>query len=286
LKPSSRKAPIPRRRYFDAHVHPWPRGFYEAILRWFDAHAWPIVQRVAGDRVDAFLARRGVARYVAMVYAHKPGVARDLNRWMAGYGRAHPRAVTLAAVHPDDDVRAVLAEALGPLGLKGVKLHTHVMGIAPDDPRLDPVYEMLCEHDLPLVIHAGTEPASDAYPRPVGQVSGLARLERILERFPDLCCVVPHLGAGEFDRAADLVERFANLHLDSAMILAGYFDRAPDRDWIVRHHRRILYGSDFPILPYDYDRERRRILAMRLGREIEEAIFWTNASRVFGRVPP
>lgn len=272
----------PRRRYLDAHVHPWPAKLYAAMLRWFDTHAWKVDQRVDGDAIDAFLAERGITRYVALVYAHRPGLSAELNRWLAAYAQAHPRAIPMGTVHPDDDVRAVLDEAFGPLNLAGLKLHAHVMGIAPDDHRLWPVYERLCETGKPLVFHAGTEPASEAYPRDCAEISGLAKLARALADFPTLRCVIPHLGAGEFELAADLLERFPGVMLDTAMTLSRYFEFAPSRDWILKHHRRILYGTDFPILPYDYDRERRCILDLALGAEAEEAMFWGNAASFFG----
>jgi predicted TIM-barrel fold metal-dependent hydrolase len=276
-------APAPRAgRYLDAHVHPWPSRLYAAVTRWFDTHAWPIAERVDGDGVEAFLAARGIERYVALAYAHRPGMAGDLNRWMAAHARAHPRAIAMATVHPDDDIRATLAEAFGTLALRGLKLHTHVMGVAPDDPRLFPAYAILCERGLPLVIHAGTEPASPAYPRPCEEVSGLARLERVLSAFPGMRCVLPHLGAGEFDRASRLLDRFPGLVLDCAMVLSRYFPGGPGREFVLTHRDRILYGTDFPILPYEYDRERRCILALGLGAEAEEAIFWGNAARFFG----
>ncbi|MBI3891853.1 MAG: amidohydrolase [Candidatus Wallbacteria bacterium] len=274
--------PPDERRYFDVHVHPWPQRLYQAITQWFDTHAWSIEQRLAGEAVEGFLAERGVARHVALIYAHKAGLARELNRWMAMYAAAHPNAVALGTVHPEDDVGALAREALDTLGLRGLKLHAHVMGYPPDDSRLFAAYELLERRGLPLVVHAGTEPQSAAYPRPCSQVSGLARLVPVLERFPGMPVVVPHLGAGEFAPAAELLERFPALMLDTAMVLARYFPDSPGRDWVLRHHRRIMYGTDFPILPYDYDRERRCILALGLGPEAEEAIFWGNAARVFG----
>src|SRR5687767_3791644 len=114
--PSIDDTPLPPpRRYLDVHVHPWPERMYAAMTRWFDAHAWRIEQRVSGDGVDAFLVERGIARYVALIYAHRAGLAVELNRWLAGYARAHPRAIPMGTVHPDDDVRAVLREAFDEL---------------------------------------------------------------------------------------------------------------------------------------------------------------------------
>lgn len=269
-------------RTFDVHVHPWPPRLYRAMLRWFDEHAWRIHDRVDGDGVDAFLEERGVDRYVALIYAHKAGMARDLNHWMSEYARRHPRAVPAAAVHPDDDVEAVLTEAFDVLGLRLLKLHAHVTGIAPDDPRLDPVYAMLSERGIPLVFHSGNAPAVEGYPRPVEEVSGVARLRPVLRRFPDLDLVLPHLGAGEFDAVGELLAEHPRLHLDTTMVVSGYFPGGPGREFLLQHHTRIMYGTDFPILPYEYDRERRVLQSLELPADVEDAILYGNAARLYG----
>ncbi len=276
-----------RRRYLDVHVHPWPQRVYAAVTRWFDELGWNISERYCEGEVDQQLGLRGVTRYVALVYAHRAGMARELNRWMTRYGQEHPRAIPFATVHPDDNIQQVLTEAFDVLKLRGLKLHCHVMGIAPDDSRLDTAYEMLRERDLPVTIHAGTMPESTRYPRPVEQVSGLARLGRVLDRFPGLRCILPHLGAPELDMASELLQRHPGLQLDCTMTLARYFPLRPGREWIIEHHDRIFYGTDFPILPYEYDRERRCIFDLQLGEEIEEALFWGNGARFLGiEYPP
>lgn len=274
------------RRVFDAHVHPWPSRLYQAMLRWFDAYAWQILDRVDGDHLDAFLAERGVERYVALIYAHKPGMARDLNHWMSEYARRFPRAVPSAAVHPEDDVREVLVEAFDRFGLKLVKLHAHVMGIPPDDPRLDPVYELLEERRIPLVFHAGTDPQVEGYPRPVTEISGIARVKSVFRRFPGLIMVLPHLGAGEFGPVEELLAAHPGLHLDTAMIFSGTFPGVPGREFLLRHHERVMYGTDFPIIPHEYERELRTLESMQLPADVEDAILYGNAARLYGTEVP
>jgi len=79
-------------------------------------------------------------------------------------------------------------------------------------------------------------------------------------------------------RAAD--RALPDVRLDSAMVLARYFPDSPGRDWVLERSDRILYGTDFPILPYRYDRERRCILSLGLGAGAEEAIFWGKRGRL------
>lgn len=45
---------------------------------------------------------------------------------------------------------------------------------------------------------------------------------------------------------------------------------------------RIMYGSDFPNIPYAWDRELKALEAVGLSRELLEQITYTNAVAFFG----
>ena len=65
------------------------------------------------------------------------------------------------------------------------------------------------------------------------------------------------------------------------MAVAGYF---PGWDWtdvIRRIGDRLLYGTDFPNLPYAWDREARCLEALGLPEATSRRIFSENARRVF-----
>jgi hypothetical protein len=51
---------------------------------------------------------------------------------------------------------------------------------------------------------------------------------------------------------------------------------------LVRHQDRVLFGSDFPLIPYDYDEERRWAWERRLDASIRQKIFHDNALQFFG----
>ena len=67
----------------DAHVHLFPDHLFASIWQWFDKFGWPIRYRLNSDGVIEFLLSRGVCHIVGLHYAHRPGVARDLNRYLA-----------------------------------------------------------------------------------------------------------------------------------------------------------------------------------------------------------
>jgi predicted TIM-barrel fold metal-dependent hydrolase len=265
----------------DAHVHLFPDGVFEAVWRWFDQYGWPIRYKLHTPQVVSFLLSRGVHRVVALHYAHKPGMARFLNSYVAEVARAEPRVLGLATVLPGEEGAAdILAEAFA-AGLKGVKLHCHVQCFAPDAPALHEVYAACARAGRPLVMHAGREPASPQYKCDVHALCSAERVERVLKDHPGLELCVPHLGADEFDAYERLLERYDNLWLDTTMAVANYFPMPlPVRLLHVRPER-ILYGTDFPNIPYAWDRELKQLLALKLGDEVEAGILGGNALGLF-----
>lgn len=272
----------------DAHVHLFPDRLIEAIRRWFDQHAWDIQYRLTAEQCIATLAAGGVDRMVALPYAHKPGMAEALNAFTLELSRRHPQVVPCCTVFPGEPgAERILDAALGSGQFHGVKMHSHVMRVAPDDPLLDPVWRASARYRRPVVFHCGKEPASPGYGLDVHAVSGAARLRRALSRHPDAICIVPHLGADEYEAMEAMFDEFPNLYLDTAMAIAGHFEgamqiRGADRELLRRRPERILYGSDFPNLPYEWTRELAVIDSLELPGQAREALRGGTAARLFG----
>jgi uncharacterized protein len=265
----------------DAHIHLFPDPVFEAVWRWFDQYGWPIRYKLHTPEVVSFLLSRGVSRVVALHYAHKPGMARFLNAYVAEVARAEPRVLGLATVLPGEEgAPEILAEAFA-AGLKGVKLHCHVQCFAPDAPALHEVYAACTRAGKPLVMHAGREPTSPQHKCDVHALCSAERVERVLKDHPTLKLCVPHLGADEFDAYERLLERHDNLWLDTTMVVAGYFPIPIPRRLLEVRPERILYGTDFPNIPYAWDRELKQLLALKLGDEVEAGILGGNALGLF-----
>ena len=269
----------------DAHVHLHPDRLAEAIRRWFDTHAWAIQYREGVDASIRFLLEGGVDRMVALPYVHKPGLARALNDFTLDVARRHREVLPCCTVFPGEDgAEKILEEALsGPF--RGVKIHSHVMKIAPDDPRLDAVWRASARFRKPVVIHCGPEPALVGYGVDTRAVSGADKLQRALDRHPDAIVIVPHLGFDQTAQFEAMLARHPNLYLDTTMVLGAYFEREPDPAILKRHPDRILYGTDFPNIPYAWDRELRALRALKLPAADEEKILSRNALRLFGDAP-
>lgn len=266
----------------DAHVHLFPDAVFRAIWRWFDAHAWPIRYRLTTPEVVSFLLSRGVERVVALHYAHKPGVARDFNAHVAEICRREPRVTGLATVFPGEPgAPEILAEAFA-MGLAGVKLHCHVQCVAADAPEMNAIYEACARAKKPLVIHAGREPASPQYGCDPHAICSADRIDRVLRDHPTLRLCVPHLGADELDAYEELLSRHDNLWLDTTMVVADYFPIATPERLLRCRPERILYGTDFPHLPYAWDREIKKLVAMGLREEELASILGGTARGLFG----
>jgi predicted TIM-barrel fold metal-dependent hydrolase len=269
----------------DAHVHLFPDAVFAAIWRWFDQHGWPIRYKLQTPEVIRFLLDRGVGHLVALHYAHTAGMARFLNQYMAEICKNEPRVTGMATVLPGEpDAAAILEEAFA-LGLRGVKLHCHVQCFSPDDDAMHAIYDVCERHDRPLVMHAGREPKSDALKCDPYLLCSADRVDRALRDHPRLRLCVPHLGADEFDAYEALLERHDHLWLDTTMMLADYFPvDLPPRLFEVRKER-ILYGTDFPNLPYAWDRELRRLRGRNLKDHDLAMILGENARGLF-RIEP
>ena len=288
----------------DAHVHVFPDRLFKAVRGWLGNHVWPIHESPTAREVVPALLKRGVAGVVLLTYAHGPGMAAELNRFLAKLVAQYPNVRGLGALHPDDDDPAGLVRrAVEEQGLSGIKLHAHVLGRPMDHPSLFPVYEACLQTGAWLNVHAGSEPAAPGYGYDVRAISGPGPARRVLQRYPELKLIVPHLGIGEPAEFFDMLEVFPNLRLDTTMALSGYFHveglgpganpgsargaglekrSYVDRRRLVANSAKIMYGSDFPNIPYPVEREVGHILQLELGRRATQDILYRTASAVFG----
>lgn len=267
----------------DVHTHLHPPKLFAAIRRWFAANStWDMhAQPSEPADVAAVLRASGCERFVFCSYAHKPAMARELNAWLAqtardlgGYG------LPLATVHPDDesyvdDIRIALDD-----GCIGLKLHEDVQRLAADDARFSPVYRELAARGAFVLVHAGPIP----WQYDAGK--GIGRIERVLAAHPELHIVVAHFGTPDSAAYFELMDRHRNLHLDTTMMFAadspmrGSLDLGSFREAIEAHADRVLYGTDFPNVPYAYESEARGIAGLDLSPSVLRAIMHGNAARL------
>ena len=87
------------------------------------------------------------------------------------------------------------------------------------------------------------------------RLSSRSQSLRWRQAYPKLRICVPHLGFDEITEYRNLIEKYDTLWLDTTMVLTDYF---PIKEIVeLKDYRlqRIMYGSDFPNIPYAWDRE-------------------------------
>ena len=161
----------------------------------------------------------------------------------------------------------------------GIKLHPFHSRVAPDDPRLESVYEIARAYHLPVVSHTGgCEEARSL------------RLYNAAVKHPDISFVMVHMDLGtDNSEAIDLLGEADNLYGDTTWVPVHSTIRAVER-W---GSGKILFGSDNPIDgrdTYRYNRTHDRSLYQEYFYELRafispedyDNIMYRNAARLFG----
>jgi predicted TIM-barrel fold metal-dependent hydrolase len=275
----------------DIHTHFLPDRMMRRVWAHFDeagpliGRPWPITYR--GDEANrlAHLRQMGIRRFTALTYAHRPGMAADLTDFALDLAAAEPDCVPSATFFPEDGVLDQVRSALE-RGARVFKVHAQVGGFDLREPVLDPVWGLLADAAVPVVVHVGSGPV------PRAGFTGPDKLEGVMRRHPNLTAVVAHLGAPEYAEFLDLAQSYPRLHVDTTMVFTDFFEAgAPFPSALlprlVELADRVVLGSDFPNIPYNYAHqlealERLRDKEPRLDDDWLRAVCWSNGHRLIG----
>lgn len=269
----------------DVHVHFLPENMLAKVWAYFDeaqSHygtPWPIHYRYDTETRLRIVRVLGMKAIPALTYPHKAGMARWLNDWNAEFAAAHDDVIHCATLYAEPESADYVPAAIA-AGARLFKVHIQVGGFSPDDPVLDPAWSALAQAQVPVVIHAGSEPLPGTY-------TGPAAVSRVLARHPSLHLVIAHMGMPEYDAFADLAEQYPHVHLDTTMYVSGFFTSAADvdPDYLERLRAlesKIILGSDFPNIPYQYADQISGLAQLGLGDEWMRSVLWRNGARLLG----
>lgn len=266
--------------FIDSHVHIFPERVFQAIWRWFDRNHWSVKYQYTAEQVDAFLAERGVDAYIGLHYSHTEGMASQLNDFALKFSEDHPRCLPCATILPGEPGAEAILQGALEAGAVAIKIHSHVQKVAPNDPNMDLVYELATAYQAVLIIHCGNEPAHDAYGCNIQELCRFENFRQAIERYPDCKIVVPHLGMSDAEKYFDLLADFENLYLDTAMAIGEYFPVEPMLEHIAAHSDRVLFGTDFPNLPYAWDKELNILKDLDVTESQRAALLGGNAVKI------
>jgi predicted TIM-barrel fold metal-dependent hydrolase len=269
----------------DIHVHFLPPAMLAKVWAYFDDAVrnygveWPVQYRTGdADRI-ATLKSLGVQQFPTLCYPHKRGMASWLNAWCAGFATEHPEVIPSATFYPEPEAAGYAAKAIDG-GVRVFKVHVQVGDFDPSDEVLEPVWGLLAEAGLPVVVHCGSGPLA-------GRHTGPGPISQVLQRHPRLTAVIAHCGAPEYAEHLALAQRYPNVHLDTTMVgtpfMARLADVPPD---VLAAYRdlgdRMVLGSDFPNIPYSYATQIESLLEWDCGDDWLRNVLWRNGARLMG----
>ena len=268
----------------DVHTHFMPRRVMDKVWAYFDSagpmlgREWPIAYRADEEKRVETLRGFGVRGYSSMIYPHKPDMAQWLNGWGAGFAEEHPDCLHTATFYPEAGATDYVADAISS-GTQIFKSHIQVGEYSPIDPLLDGVWGQIADAQVPVVIHCGSGPAP-------GTFTGPEPIATLLDRFPTLPLIIAHMGTPEYEAFLDLAERYENVRLDTTMSFTDFSEEdAPYPKDLYGRVRdlggKILFGSDFPNIPYGYTHALEACIRLGFGDDWVRKVFHDNAAALF-----
>ena len=224
----------------------------------------------------AHMERCGIDASVTFCVAEKPSVVRPANDFLMKVCD-NKRVIGLGTLHPDfEDYKAEIRR-LRAGGIKGIKFHSLIQDLYPDEERLMRFYPEMGD-DMIAYFHMGQ--GSGHPSEPVKATP--ERLARVLEAFPQLKVVAAHFGG--YGMVQEAMKHLAGKNL--------YFDTCwtpplpkPDpklaTDMIKKHGaNRFLFGTDYPFGNGLGDRD--WLMRLPLSDREKERILGDNARELFG----
>lgn len=268
----------------DVHTHFMPQAVIDKVWAYFDGVLpstgidWSITYRSDESTRVRTLDDFGVQKFTSMIYPHKPEMAEWLNSWAHDFAVRTPQCLSTATFFPEASAPRYVGESID-RGVRIFKSHIQVGDYDPNSAILDQVWGQIEDAGLPVVIHCGSGPAP-------GRYTGPARIESLLARFPDLALVIAHMGMPEYSEFLRIAERYPKTRFDTTMSFTDFTNRLarfPDdeRDTLIALEDRILFGSDFPNIPYKYADALRAIVDLDLGAAWCRKVLYENALELF-----
>jgi len=275
-------------KYIDVHSHFFPPEIFKAIWRVFETkdkdgniRGWTVKYKLSTEELVKFLESMNIKAFTTLNYAHKKGIAQYINSWTVEFVKKYKNAIPFACVWPEDEDRVEdISRLLDNHKFMGIKIQPLVQNFYPDDKRMHGVYELILDRGKWISFHIGTAPSRNKY-------VGYKNFIKFLKKYPEMKVVIAHMGAFEYKKFLGLLDKHENLYLDTTMIYIpnNIFNERiknrPNKEELISYQDRILFGSDFPNIPYEYERATKGLLELDMTRNFYEDIFYNNAKKLF-----
>jgi uncharacterized protein len=265
-------------KVFDVHTHVFPDAIASRAIEVLRerSHGLPVYSdgTAAGLEVNAL--RAGYTAWMNCPVVTNLHQMHSVNTWCIE--RNHWPHLSLGGLYPQGPTDELLAEIdrIAKAGLYGIKLHPEYQQFSPLDPSLDPIWQSLIDHNLPVLFHAGLD---IAYIR--GEQCNHPRdFAELARRWPKLVIICAHLGGWLNWQEVESQLVGAPVYLDTAFVKQWMADQS-QFERIIRKHGvdHVLFGTDSPW--NDLSRGIREITELNLSDAEKQQILYGNAAKLF-----
>lgn len=268
----------------DAHGHAsLPDDLVEAAAKYFTAD----VAKPDLDGIAAYYRERRMAAVVFTVDAstnlgHPAISSEDIAE---GAARNNDVLIPFGSVDPHHGAAALdrARRLVEDHGVRGFKFHPTVQGFDPSDEQFYPLYEALQEAGAVALFHTGQTGIGAGMRGGRGfrlAYSNPMLLDGVAADFPDLQIIMAHPSVPWQDEAISVATHKHNTWIDLSGWSPKYFPESLVRAANSFLKKRILFGSDFPLLTPD--RWLSDVEKTALKPEVMPGILKDNAVRLFG----
>ena len=269
----------------DVHVHAYERDERWAARAPNPRTGRPLTASSEQAHMQATLAEMKKYNIVkAFVSNHYAAVLRwqaaAPDRIMPSYGFDDPSVVDLAFLRREH--AAGRLTALGEIAIQ-------YEGIAPNDPKMEPIWALAEELDLPVGLHTGLAPPRTPYtccPKFRNSLGNPALLEEVLIRHPKLRVYLMHAGFPYVQETIAIMHMYPQVYAE-----LGVLDWSRPREEFHEYLRvlirsgfgkRLMFGSDQMVWPEAVGLAVEGVeSASFLTKEQKRDIFYNNAVRFF-----
>ena len=269
----------------DVHVHAYERDERWTLKVPNPRTGQPMTASTEQEHMRATLAEMKKYNIVkAVVSNHYPAVLRwhaaAPDRIVVSYGFDDPARVDLALVRREHAAGRLMA--LGEVALQ-------YEGVSPNDPKMEPIWALAEELDIPVGLHTGLAPPRTPYtccPKFRNALGNPALLEEVLIRHPRLRIYLMHAGFPYEQETIAIMHMYPQVYAD-----LGVLDWSRPREEFHEYLRtlvrsgfgkRLMFGSDQMVWPEAVGLAVDGIeSASFLTEEQRRDIFYNNAVRFF-----
>ncbi|MGH7927952.1 MAG: amidohydrolase family protein, partial [Candidatus Binatia bacterium] len=278
-------------RIIDLHCYPntepWIKSqgpYVEALAKYWN-RAW--TAKSEAEVIEEFKKFTVEAVLVAFDIESVTGSPSCTNDYVAGM-RDRNRGVVLqawAAVDPLKGDAALIEarKAIQQLGMLGFHFHPIMGHFSVDNRKLYPLWEAINELRVPVMIDVGTTGMGAGMPGGLGAVirhAHPAAIDQLAADFPNLSIVAAHPGWPWNEEMIAVALHKGNVSWELSGWAPKYFPEGLKRDIKGRLKDKIMFGSDYPSIPYE--RIFKEWNELGYSDELLEKVFHGNAERILG----